>query len=1204
MLCITHSLLADDKLRLIQADEMSQRQESAGLTKIVKGKVLFRKGDVDLYCEKAFWYDYKEQIDFFEEVVVISKDKKLTADSLIYFYNEDRILAFGNPVVVDSNKTIKASEMEYFTETEIVNARGNVDYSADQNQLLADFLTYFADSAKTIASKNCQFIDLKENNILQSDSMVYFNDAEEMNAYIDPVLIKTDSTGKETSRIEGKIISGEKANSKFVSIGNVKIFQEDITAYGDSADYNDSTGIVLLTGDPKVLNRDQTIKGDEIRARLIEGEIQNILVSGGAIATATSRAYLPLPKNDSLKTIPDSVKVMDEMAGKQMEIYFIDGEIDSVRVSGMATSYYNVKEDSILQGVNSASGDTVVMKFSERELAQISIIGGTQGKFIPDKTNRDMDTTVVYSAEKIDYFITARQTDLFRNAAVTFGDAELTAGRISVLWNENLLYAFPEDTTQTDSIDTTYPKMIQEGRDPFVGREMVYNIKTERGRIYNGKTEMDEGIYYGQNIKKKGKKTFYIDDGVYTTCDLNHPHFYFESSKMKMIQKDKIFARPIVMYIHDIPLLALPFAVIPNKGGNRRSGWIMPTYGSNKTVGNYLRGLGYFWAINDYSDLKLTSDFFDERGVRLNMKSRYKLRYKIDGDIFLSYHDMMFERHPKRVWRFEIDHTHTISPTASFRADGSFVSDDQYRKNGLNQADRLDQQLISNATFSKSWRGTPYSISANANQTINLQTTDKIKITPTKVGMKQSYINRTMPSATFRRSSSRLIPLSDNQSVSEAKWYNEIRYSISSHLTNKQNIYYKSVEEQDSLLWQEKNELKNGVKNTLNLSNSQRISYFSINQNINISEDWVFELEKPLYDENGNIKVIDNEVQTVTTSGFFPRHTGSMSLGANTKLYGLFPVKIGNLRAVRHVLSPSISLSYQPNFTEEIFGWDPGYVENYTDTTQRKLKYDPFAQTLIGATPHYESKNLSFGFQNTFQAKTEKDGEENKIDLFTMSVNFSNDLAADSLNWSPLRTSIRTQLKNLNLNFSMQHDLYKYDEALSRKVDMWNDTYYDIPIPRLTSVSASTSISLKSSDFGVITPPATEDSTNFEISEQTQSNRKASNLWSMTLGFRYSLTKHTPSSKNELFNMTIGGKLNLTKNWRIGYNASVDLMERRLYGQRFSIERDLHCWEFSLNWTPTGSYSGGSFIIRAKAPTLQDLKWKKTSGHSSGIGYN
>jgi len=1206
------SLFADEKLRLEKADLMEQVQLRDGTVKVVSGNVHFRKGEVNLYCDRAYWYDYKEEIEFYQNVKVVNDSRILTADSLIYYYAEDKIFTSGSPVIVDSARTIKASEMEYFTELDYVNAKGEVDYSSDENKLLADYLTYYADSSKVVANSNCQFIDLKENNILKSDSILYYNKNEEMHAFINPVLIKNDSLGNEEYRIEGEIISADNQEKAFLTIGNVKIFQDSIKAFADSANYNDSTGVIFLTGNPKVQNEGQDIKGDEIQAKMVDGEIQNIFIIGRAITSAKSFAYLPIPKNDTLKTIPDSIEVRDEMTGKLMEIFFEEGQIDSIRVSGMATSFYNVKDDTVIQGTNSASGDTVVMMFADKQLHEIAVIGGTQGEFAPHPTNESMDTSVIYSAERIDYYVENRKTDLFKNAKVKYDDADLTAGKIEVFWDENLMYAFPEDSTKLDSVDTSWPTMTQKGREPFTGKELVYNIKTQRGRIFDGRTKMDDGYYYGENIKKKGKKTFYIDDGSFTTCENEDPHFHFESKKMKMIQKDKIFARPIVMYIHDIPLLALPFAVIPNKGGKRRSGWIMPTYGNNSNVGNYIRGLGYFWATSQYTDFKLTTDFFDEKGVRFNLKNRYKLRYKMDGNIAVSYHNMAWQTNPEKIYQLSVSHNHKISPTSSFRANGKFVSNDQYlRKNGLNLEDRLNQQMISNATYSKTWRNTPFGLSGNVSQTINLQAKVKIKETPTSNGRKQSYINRTLPSISLRKSTERLIPLRSTQSNSDAKWYNEIRYGINSKIINKQDIYYQSEVTESDSLWNEKNEVKNGVQNSISLNSSQKVlSYFTTTQNMSISEDWIFEMDKAIYDSSGEVVVNEyNEIETVTRTGFFPRHTGSMSMGVNTKIYGLFPVKVGNLRAVRHVVTPSVSLSYRPDFTKEIFGWNPDYVTHYQDTNYVDKKYDPFAQTLIGSTPSGESKSMSFSLKNSFQAKTDKDGEENKFDLFTMNLSASHNFAADSMKWSTIRTSIRTKLKNLNLDFSMTHDPYKYNTVLMRRQDEWNDTYYGIPVPRLTMMSASTGISLKSTDFGEMAS-AEEDTTQNDDSigmddrmRGSGQQQKTSGLWSANMNFRYSLSKSNPLVKDERFTMNLNAKLNLSKNWNIGYSASVDLMERKLYGQRFSIERDLHCWEYSFSYVPSGYGKQWTFLIRAKAPVLRDLKHEEKGGRSRSAYY-
>ncbi|MCK4446763.1 MAG: LPS-assembly protein LptD, partial [Candidatus Marinimicrobia bacterium] len=411
----------------------------------------------------------------------------------------------------------------------------------------------------------------------------------------------------------------------------------------------------------------------------------------------------------------DSIKVHDEITGKNMEIYFKNGKTDSIRVSGMAISYYNVLEDSIIQGVNITSGDTVVMTFQNGKISLITVIGGTQGRFIPDRTNEKVDTTVIYSSERIDYFLNDKVTNLIERSSIKSGDLALTAGKISIDWNKNLLYAFPLGIPPYDSITGNVPTLNQKGTEPFSGESMVYNMRTQKGRIIEGATKVEDGFYYGSDIHKTDKEVFYVSDGIYTTCDIpEHPHYYFKSKKMKLIQKDKIIARPIVLYIHDIPILGLPFGIFPNKGGRRHSGWIMPTYGENKSVGGFIKGLGYFWAPNDYMDLRFTGDFFDKKGIIFHYKTRYSLRYKFNGSLNGSYSNDFFSNFPERQWSLNVNHSHKISPTMRLSINGRFVSSDSYyRKMGINRDTRLNQQLISNATLSKTWPGKPYSLSMN-----------------------------------------------------------------------------------------------------------------------------------------------------------------------------------------------------------------------------------------------------------------------------------------------------------------------------------------------------------------------------------------------------------------------------------------------------------------------------------------------------------
>ncbi|GEM_PF-69786 len=1205
-----------ERLRLVRADKLEQFMRGNVPVKKLTGNVLFEKGQLQLACELAYWFEQEQRAEFLRKVVVTKEKKVLKADTLTFYNDRDLLVAHGQPVLTDDSLLIRAKNLSYLSKDEIAHARGAVYLEDGPRNVTAQRVTYFSREKKSIAREQAQINDAHRRTALAADSLIYFNDTGNIEAFLKPVLTRFDSSGAETFRIRAELISLNEKDGNFLAQEKVEIWREDFTAYARTLTYLDSLEIATLTENPRVVSDGQELTGKLMTLHFRDENLHTLRIDANARANAVGKAYLPADTTG--KTRGDSVKTYDEITGKFMEIYFREGQADSVLVYGMATSQYNVLEDSLLKGLNEISGDTIRMKFRDRKLATIVVIGGTEGQFVPHATNRDLDTTVVYRAQRIDYFFDTKLTDLYQNAAIRAGDVELTAGKISVHWNENLLYANPLFPPPYDSGGTDLPTLYQTNREPFAGENMVYNLKTQRGRIIEGKTREQDGYYYGDNIAKVDKKVFYVSQGLYTTCDAPEPHFYFRSNQMKLIFKDKIIARPIVLYIHGIPLLGLPFGIFPNQGGRRHSGWLMPTYGDNKNTGGYIRGLGYFWAPSDYYDFRLTTDFYDKKGVIFEYRTRYALRYKFDGSIGGRYTNSFFADIPERKWTLDIQHHQPLSPTMRLNADGHFVSknDDYYRRMGINRDTRLDQQLISNATLSKSWPGTPYAMSMNLNQTVNLQAKTLKAATPTRVGEKFTYISRALPNVSFTRSQKPLVPLKAYQERSRARWYNNIYFSTSSQLRNRQDIFYQS---NDSLDWVENDIKKSAITHALAFNTSQKLlGFITLNQNANFDEGWVFEYDEPLRDSTGGFVIERGAIKSRTVSGFKARHTGSASLNAQTKVYGLFPLRVAGLQAVRHVMTPSVGLRYQPDFTKTIFGWNPGYVQSWTDSTGRIWTFDPLRSTMLGATPSGEQKSLTMGLSNIVQAKVGKGAASRKFDLFTLNSSTSYNFAADSLRWAPISTNFRTQVtKKIAINLSAHHDLYAFEN--NRRVNKWHRVVKGIPLPRLTSVSASTGFTLNGKRFGTRLPtpsPTGEltDTTETDLLNPSYSNAprtpgtssgasEGGELWSASFSLRYSQSSYDPAKVTKTFWMSTSLRLNVTSKWHVSHNASFDLITKRLVNQDFRVERDLHCWDLAFSWTPSGFGKQYSLLINVKSPTLRDLKYEERGGRRRGFGF-
>ena len=202
---------------------------------------------------------------------------------------------------------------------------------------------------------------------------------------------------------------------------------------------------------------------------------------------------------------------------------------------------------------------------------------------------------------------------------------DLTLEAEKILIDQDNRYLFAEGVK--DSVDSLgnevyrgNPVLTEKGQEPIIGNTVYYDFDTRRGKVNFGKTEMPPGYYKGDRIHKIGTKTLLVEDGYFTSCEnIDDPHFYFKSTKMRVLVQDRIVARPVYFYIADIPVFVIPWGVFPSQGG-RHSGLMIPTYGESLYGGRFLKGMGYYWAPNDYFDVALTADFYDKAGFHLQCR--------------------------------------------------------------------------------------------------------------------------------------------------------------------------------------------------------------------------------------------------------------------------------------------------------------------------------------------------------------------------------------------------------------------------------------------------------------------------------------------------------------------------------------------------------------------------------------------------------
>ncbi|MFN0156472.1 MAG: putative LPS assembly protein LptD [Bacteroidota bacterium] len=799
-------------------------------------------------------------------------------------------------------------------------------------------------------------------------------------------------------------------------------------------------------------------------------------------------------------------------------------------------------------------------------------------------TSSGIDSVVTYSAsDSIIYSLSNKTMFLYGKASIKHKAFGLKAERIDINWNTSVLNAhgIPDTADTTGKKLTGSPDLI-DGGETYKGSKITYNFNTKRGKITLGETEMEQGFYYGETIKKVDTDVMFVGHGRYTTCELEHPHYYFGSPEMKIVVKENIVARPVYLYISDVPVFALPFGIFPNERG-RRSGLIAPAYGESGR-GRYLLHLGYYWAMSDYTDMSFRADGYTKGTWVLYSDVRYALRYNFTGGISGSYAttitgergDPDFRK--DKLFNLRMSHNQEFDPTTRLVVDFTFTSGSYYQQTSNNLNDLLQQNIVSNATLSKSWEGTPNSMTVNIRRDQNLRTGE---------------LRETLPSLSFNRGQS--FPFrfgkSSSTDLSSLKWFELIGYTYNGQFVNTRN----KVLGLDSTL--HLNE-RRGVNHAIAINASPKIGYFTVTPFFNYTEKWYDKsIRRDLNPIDSTIS--ETDVRAIKAVRFF-----DMGVSASTKIYGIFQPGILGIKGIRHQVTPGISYTYQPDFSKPGYG----YYGTYFDEFGRPVKYSIYGSEPFGGAPSEERQAISFRLGNVLEMKTESNdtsGQDNKFQLLNFDIATGYNFARDSLKFDEIGLGYRTSIGQiLNIGGSSRFNLYKFEPdplkpTVGRRVNKFliNE---DGRLAQLTSFNISISTSLsgekKETDAGPI--QSMEDSLRQAekrgfVGVYDERPADFSIPWNLQLSWNFSQSQVDPRVVTRSSNISVALGFNLTEYWKISASTSYDVLNKEFAAPQITVYRDLHCWEMDFNWVPTGQYRNFRLEIRLKAPQLRDVKVTK-----------
>lgn len=835
--------------------------------------------------------------------------------------------------------------------------------------------------------------------------------------------------------------------------------------------------------------------------------------------------------------------------------------------------------------------------------------------------------SLVYDAE-------TRLVHLYGKAQVKYMDMTLNAAKITMNMDSSMVRAAGERDTAGILQDKP---VYSQGSDNYHSELMAFNFKTKKGYITNVETTQGDGFMQSQHSKRAADGTLYLEHAKYTTCDAKHPHFYIALSRAKVRPgKESVFG-PAYLVVADVPLpLAVPYGFLPfNK--KYSSGFIMPSYGDETSRGFYLRDGGYYFAINDYMDVKALGEIYTKGSWGLSAETNYRKRYRYNGNFYISFlrtvdgeknmPDYAVTKSLKVQWTHSKDAK--ASPNTTFSARVNFASENYERSNLESMYNPLaytQSTRASSVSFSHTFPSIGLNIAGSTNLTQSLR---------------DSSVSMTLPDLSI--SLNRFYPFRRKHQAGKERWYEKISMSYTGSLSNsintKEDKLFKSNLVKD---W------RNGMQHRIPIDATfQVFKYINISPQFSLRDIMYTNRVMRSWDETTQKEVAD------TTYGFYNLYDWSLGVSANTTLYGfykpwrkLFGDKI---IAVRHVFKPSVSFSYAPDFTSSHYGYQRTYVKTDANGEVSTVTYSPYSGGIYSYPSGTKQGMITMSVSNNVEMKVKSDRDttgERKISIIDELYGaLSYNMAAETRPWSNLNTRIRLKLtKNYTFSMAAVFATYAYAFDKNGRVVTSDRTEWSYGrFGRFQGMSQNLSYTFNNETLSKLFSRRSDRSTasNDETDTDTDTDAEDANIdpdlrnakkggkqkkqkakvdedgylrfslpWSFTVSYGISMAEDRSKQINVrrmrypysfTQTMNFSGYLRIAEGWNISFTSGYDFNYHELSMTTASVSRDLHCFEMSCS-VVLRPYSSFNFTFRARANELADaLKWDKRSSYSSNI---
>lgn len=790
---------------------------------------------------------------------------------------------------------------------------------------------------------------------------------------------------------------------------------------------------------------------------------------------------------------------------------------------------------------------------------------------------------------------------------------------------------FAEGNEDSTTHEISGKPVFKDNNEEFTARIIKYNFERKEGYVLDVVTQQQSGYLFGEVTKMHANREIHLKNGHYTTCELEHPHFYLHLTRAKVIPGDKIVSGPAYFVLLDVPvyILGLPFGIFPNSR-KQQNGVIIPSYGEETRRGFYLNDGGYYFAFSDYADLELLGSVYSRGSWGAKLISKYKLRYKFSGNLNLQYsHNVTgikkFKESKNGDVAYNVTNSYSIrwnftqdpkaNPTSSFNINVNYDKQNYDRYNATSLSAITKSTTSSSINYSKSMFNGKANLTASCNMTQNLY---------------DSTISfSSFPSMNF--SYSTFYPFKRKIQIGSQKWYEKITSNFNMDFQNQVPTI------KDEYLFKQEmyDQMRYGIKYAMPLKTSfNLLKYIQVSPSLQYTgrlyPNYIIKHREVKYgidNKTGELAETSTGNVNDTINGINHVYDFSANVSASTTIYGMFQFnKLRHLKAIRHVVTPTVGFSWRPDFSEDFWGF---YKQ---DPNNHDRKYCIYENGLMGYPGSGKSSMLSLGLGNKLEMKVKGkndtiEGQYTKIKILeNFNLSSGINLAQDTCKLSQIRASANTRLfDKININMNGTFDPYMIDDKGHKTRHYLASQTHGKTWARLTNASMTTGFTWDSKTLGKkkkdekekAANQYAEDEAQAEVdeegnivatAEEVEQRKKESKLskkeqdsefqyysvpWSLSAN--YSLNYSKPNNNPGKITQTLGfnGSVTFTEKWSMTASTHFDFERKKLTSTEMSVTRQLHCFGLSFHIVPFGTYKSYNFRLAINSSIFQGIEYKR-----------